>query len=572
MIDKRLFQLASGKPLVWMVALRLAQLAAGIVSWITIAQGLAVYFTQGNLPWLWQLVAIVILCWGIKALIQVRLEKQVHEASAELRLDLRERVLKKAVTLGDEAGQLPSTTLTQLAVDGIEQVEIYFSRFLPQLFYCLLASVLIFLVLLQFAWQPAVVLLVGIPLIPVVIMLVMRIAKKILSSYWGRYTNLGERFYESLRGFATIKAFGIEEQQEAGMVREAEDFRQITMRLLSMQLNSITIMDVISYGGAGLGIGVALQSWLTGGLSLGGMILFLFLSAEVFIPMRQLGSLFHVAMNGISACGRLFDYLDQAEPQSGGATLAGPVTEVVATELSFAYEEADELQGVSLALRQGTLTALVGQSGSGKSTLAKVLLGELSGYQGSLTWDGLELPTLATAERQRRAVLVNDHAYLYPTTIADNLRLARGTATDEELWEVLTAVSLAEEVRQMPLGLATPLQENGQNLSGGQRQRLLLAQGLLKDGDFYLLDEITSGVDHESEEQILAAIHALAQEKVVLFISHRLYNVLGADQVLVLAEGAIPQRGTPAELLEVEGFFKDYFQQEAAILGGADDE
>lgn len=572
MIDKRLFQLASGKPLVRIVALRLVQLAAGIVSWITIAQGLAVYFVEGTLPWLWQLVGIVAVCWMLKAALQLLLEKDIHEASAELRLDLREQVLQKAAALGDHKGQLSATTLTQLAVDGIQQVEIYFSRFLPQLFYCLLASLLIFLVLLQFAWQPAVVLLIGIPLIPVVIMLVMRIAKKILSSYWGRYTDLGARFYENLQGFGTIKAFGLETQKEAAMVREAEDFRQVTMRLLSMQLNSITVMDVISYGGAGLGIGVALQSWLSGRLSLAGMILFLFLSAEVFIPMRQLGSLFHVAMNGISACGRLFDYLELPEVSAGTQILAGPVEQVTARQLSFAYDEVAELQQVSLELRKGELTALVGKSGSGKSTLAKVLLGDLSGYQGSLMWDDRELTDLAEEQRRHSAVLVNNQAYLYPTTIAENLRLARPQATEEELRSALAAVSLAAEVQQMPAGLNTPLQENGSNLSGGQRQRLLLAQGLLKDGEFYLLDEITSGVDHESEEQILSAIQNLAQEKIVLFISHRLYNVLEAQQVVVLADGQIAQKGTPAELLATEGFFKEYFQQEATILGGGGDE
>lgn len=586
MIDKRLFEFTDKKPLILLVAFRLGQLCLSIGMWLLFAWGVS-GLLAGDLsqqgPWL---VAGGIFA-GVagKAALHYLMEQQLFDSSARLRLTLRQQVMEKAFRLGDSEGQLAPSVLSQLAVDGIEQVEIYYARFLPQLFYCLLASLVIFLTLLQFAWQPAVLLLAGIPLIPIVIMAVMKIAKKILSKYWGDYTNLGTRFYENLQGFRVLKAFDYDGIKEKEMVTEAEGFRKITMSLLSMQLNSITIMDLISYGGAGLGIGFALKAYGAAQTDLMGLLVFLFLSAEVFIPMRQLGSLFHVAMNGISAVSRLFEYLELPEQIYGSESLAEPLAEIRVEQLQFSYDgQQQALSGIDLTLKKGSFTAFVGSSGSGKSTLGRLLAGRFGTWRGNLLWNGRPLGDFTRETLREKAVIIDSHAYLYPTTIRENLLLglpetlrtaapsAQAAAQidlEARLWRALEQVSLAAEVKGLPQQLDTPLTENGGNLSGGQRQRLLVAQGLLREADFYLFDEITSGVDAVSEEQLLTTIRQLAKDKLVLFISHRLYNVLAADQVYVLNKGSLQEQGSPAELQASEGFFKDYFAKEQAVLGGA---
>lgn len=569
MIDKRLFQLVDKKPLLQLVALRLIHLLLSIGIWLSFAFGIAQLIQKQELAQPVLLGAGILLLLAGKTLLNYLMEKRVYDSSAQLRLNMREKVMAKAFRLGDTNGQLPASTLSQLAIDGIEQLEIYYARFLPQLFYCLFASLIIFCTLVFFAWQPAVILLIGIPLIPITIMLVMKIAKKILHRYWGKYTNLGTSFYENLQGFRVLKAFNFDGVKETEMVQEAEGFRKITMRLLSMQLNSITIMDLISYGGAGLGIGFALNAFIQGQTSLMGMLLFILLSAEVFIPMRQLGSLFHVAMNGISACGRLFDYLELPEVVYGTEQLSEALTTITSEGLSYGYEEAaTALQEIDLTLKRGQFTAFVGKSGSGKSTLAKILVGRFLDYQGNLQWNQANLHAFSRDTLRNKGVLVDSHAYLYPTTIKENLLLADTTATEEKLNQVLAQVGLLDEIIVMPHQMETALEENAGNLSGGQRQRLIVAQALLKNADFYVFDEITSGVDHKSEEQLLATVQELSKDKIVLFVSHRLYNTLEADQVYVLESGKIAAHGTPQQLLTDDGFFKEYFHSENELLRG----
>lgn len=569
MIDKRLFQLVDKKPLLQLVALRLIHLLLSIGIWLSFAFGIAQLIQKQELAQPVLLGAGILLLLAGKTLLNYLMEKRVYDSSAQLRLNMREKVMAKAFRLGDTNGQLPASTLSQLAIDGIEQLEIYYARFLPQLFYCVFASLIIFCTLVFFAWQPAVILLIGIPLIPITIMLVMKIAKKILHRYWGKYTNLGASFYENLQGFRVLKAFNFDGVKETEMVQEAEGFRKITMRLLSMQLNSITIMDLISYGGAGLGIGFALNAFIQGQTSLMGMLLFILLSAEVFIPMRQLGSLFHVAMNGISACGRLFDYLELPEVVYGTEQLSEALTTITSEGLSYGYEEAaTALQEIDLTLKRGQFTAFVGKSGSGKSTLAKILVGRFLDYQGNLQWNQANLHAFSRDTLRNKGVLVDSHAYLYPTTIKENLLLADTTATEEKLNQVLAQVGLLDEIIVMPHQMETALEENAGNLSGGQRQRLIVAQALLKNADFYVFDEITSGVDHKSEEQLLATVQELSKDKIVLFVSHRLYNTLEADQVYVLESGKIAAHGTPQQLLTDDGFFKEYFHSENELLRG----
>ncbi|EAE2394513.1 ABC transporter ATP-binding protein/permease [Listeria monocytogenes] len=569
MIDKRLFQLVEKKSLILLILFRVLGLGLMISLWFIFAQQLTQYLEGGSVDWL-RLVGIVLLVLVGKAILTKLAEKQIYQASAELRLSMRRAVMAKAFRLGNSEGQLPASTLTQLTVDGIEQLEIYYSRFLPQLFYCLIASLMIFGSLVGFAWQPAIVLLICMPMIPVVIMAVMKIAKRILSGYWSDYTNLGSKFHENLSGLSILKAYDQDKYKQEEIVSDAERFRKATMSLLSMQLNSITIMDIISYSGAALGIGVSLIMFTNGDISLIGMLMFLLLSAEFFIPMRQLGSLFHVAMNGISACSKLFAYLELKEQVYGEGELEKSLEKIEVRDLTFTYEKEKTaaLYEVSASFSKGSFSALVGKSGSGKSTFVRVLLNQLPGYQGEINWNDVPLSDLNGETIRKQGVLVDNHGYLYANSIQENLLIGNSHASETDLWNVLEQVSLADFVRNLPEQLNTLLEENGSNLSGGQRQRLLLARALLREAELYVFDEITSGVDLESEKIILGVLQKLAQEKIVLFISHRLYNVLAADQVLVFEAGKLVEVASPEQLQQESYYFKNYFLEEEALLKG----
>lgn len=569
MIDKRLFQLVEKKSLVLLILFRVLSLGLMIGLWLVFAQQLTHYLEGQNVDWLWLIGTVLVVLVG-KAILTKLAEKQIYQASAELRLSMRRAVMEKAFRLGNNEGQLPASTLTQLAVDGIEQLEIYYSRFLPQLFYCLIASLMIFGSLVGFAWQPAIVLLICMPMIPIVIMAVMKMAKRILSGYWSDYTNLGTKFHENLSGLSILKAYDQDKYKQEEIVSDAERFRKATMSLLSMQLNSITIMDIISYSGAALGIGMSLIMFTNGTISMTGMLMFLLLSAEFFIPMRQLGFLFHVAMNGISACSKLFAYLELKEQVYGSVELAKPLEKIEVHHLTYTYEggKAKALQDVSVHFNKGSFSALVGKSGSGKSTFVRVLLNQLPGYQGEIVWNDVPLASLSGEAIRKQAVLVDNHGYLYANSIRENLLIGNPAANDSDLWNVLEQVSLADFVRKLPEQLNENLEEDGSNLSGGQRQRLLLARALLRQAEVYVFDEITSGVDLESEKIILLVLQELAKEKIVLFISHRLYNVLGADQVLVFDAGKLLEVASPERLQQESNYFKNYFLEEEALLKG----
>ncbi|MBC1389461.1 ABC transporter ATP-binding protein/permease [Listeria welshimeri] len=569
MIDKRLFQLVEKKSLILLILFRVLGLGLMIGLWLVFAQQLTNYLEGQSVDWLWLAGTVLVVLVG-KIVLTKLAEKQIYQASAELRLSMRRAVMEKAFRLGNNSGQLPASKLTQLSVDGIEQLEIYYSRFLPQLFYCLIASLMIFGSLVGFAWQPATVLLICMPMIPIVIMAVMKIAKRILSGYWSDYTNLGTKFHENLNGLSILKAYDQDKYKQEEIVSDAERFRKATMSLLSMQLNSITIMDIISYSGAALGIGISLIMFTNGNISLTGMLMFLLLSAEFFIPMRQLGSLFHVAMNGISACSRLFAYIELPEQVWGSEKIDKPLEKITAQNITFTYEKgkAEALQGISANFSKGSFSALVGKSGSGKSTFARVLLNQLPNYQGSIVWNDLSLANLDGDTIRKQGILVDNHGYLYANSIQENLLIASPEASQADLWHVLEQVSLAEFVRKLPNQLEEALEENGSNLSGGQRQRLLLARALLQKAELYIFDEITSGVDLESEKIILGVLQELAKEKIVLFISHRLYNVLDADQVLVFEAGKLVEVASPEHLQQSSNYFKNYFLEEEALLKG----
>ena len=476
-------------------------------------------------------------------------------SSKAVKRTLRELIYRKLLRLGASYRQSASTAeVVQVAVEGVDQLETYFGAYLPQFFYAMLAPLTLFAYLCTVNVPSAVVLLVCVPLIPIAIAAVQTWAKKLLAKYWGQYTALGDTFLENLQGLTTLKIYQSDGFKQEEMNREAESFRRITMKVLTMQLNSITIMDLIAYGGAALGVVLSVTQYRAGRADLAGCLLIILLSADFFIPMRQLGSFFHIAMNGMAASEKIFRLLDLPDPERGTAPFPKDCS-ITCTSLGFAYEpDRPILHGIELAVPKGGFTAIVGESGCGKSTVAGLLMGRNRDYTGSIQIGGVELTDIAEANLMESITYISHQSYLFKGTVRENLQMGKPDATDDELWAALEKVKLDGFLRQEK-GLDTPLTEQGANLSGGQRQRLALARALLHDSPVYIFDEATSNIDVESENDIMEEIHRLAREKTVLLISHRLANVTEAKSIYVMEKGSIVERGTHQQLLEKRGAY-----------------
>ena len=485
-------------------------------------------------------------------------------SSKAVKKTLRAAIYEKLLRLGASySEQVKTSEVVQVTVEGVDQLETYFGAYLPQFFYAMLAPLTLFIVLCFVSIPAAAVLLICVPLIPVAIAAVQTWAKKLLSKYWGQYTALGDTFLENLQGLTTLKIYEADGFKNDEMNVEAEKFRKITMKVLTMQLNSITIMDLIAYGGAALGVIMAATQLRAGKIDLAGALLIILLAADFFIPMRQLGSFFHIAMNGMAASDKIFRLLDLPEPAQGG--LPCPEGNIVCRGLHFSYEpEREILHGVDLTIPQGRFVSLVGESGCGKSTVSALLMGRSKGYAGSLTIGGAELRDIDEASLMRHITYVSHQSYLFKGTVRDNLLMGRPVAGDDALWQALDQVNLADFLKGEK-GLDTPLTERGENLSGGQRQRLALARALLHDSPVYIFDEATSNIDVESENDIMAQIHALARHKTVLLISHRLANVTASDEIYVLERGHIVQHGTHAALLAQGGAYAALWSAQQAL-------
>lgn len=486
-------------------------------------------------------------------------------ASSAVKKTLREKIYGKLLRLGSSYQEKVNTSeVVQVAVEGVDQLETYFGSYLPQLFYAVLAPVTLFVVLAPVSLPAAVVLLVCVPLIPVAIVAVQRWAKKLLARYWGQYTALGDSFLENLQGLTTLKIYQADGFQQEEMNRQAEKFRKITMKVLTMQLNSITIMDLIAYGGAALGMILSVTQYRNGQVTLAECLLIIVLAADFFLPMRLLGSYFHIAMNGMAASEKIFRLLDLPEapmPEGDVPQEAG----FRCRDLRFSYQaDREVLHGINLDIPVGSFTAIVGESGCGKSTVASILMGRNRGYRGTVTVSDQELSHIREDHLLEHVTYVGHQSYLFQGTVRDNLRMGCPTADETQMWAVLERVKLADFLRGEK-GLDTPLLERAANLSGGQCQRLALARALLHDSPVYLFDEATSNIDIESENAILAEIQALAQTKTVLLISHRLANVTWADHIYVMEQGNVVEQGTHEKLCQAGGRYQQLWQAQMVL-------
>lgn len=487
-------------------------------------------------------------------------------AGAKVKTVLREKIYMKMLALGaGYKSQISTSEIVQISTEGAQQLEIYFGKYLPQLFYSLLAPVTLFIYLSHTSLKASLVLLVCVPLIPASIVAVQKFAKKLLNKYWGIYTNLGDSFLENLQGLTTLKIYKADEKKAAQMDDEAEKFRKITMKVLTMQLNSISVMDIVAYGGAAAGMFVTVREYLAGNISFAGAFTIILLASEFFIPLRLLGSFFHIAMNGMAASDKIFRLLDLPETKNGSEKIDAKDVSLSFKDVSFAYDkERPILTDISMEIPSGSFVSVVGESGCGKSTIAGIIMGRKKGAKGDITIGGKMLSEIDEADLMRHITLVNHESYLFKGTVEDNLKMGRLNASEDEMKQVLEKVNLWDFLSEQK-GLKTELTERGNNFSGGQRQRLAIARALLHNTPVYIFDEATSNIDAESEEIIMEVIKLLAKTKTVLLISHRLANVTQADKIYVLDKGRITESGKHEQLLAGDGLYAKLFKTQQAL-------
>lgn len=515
-----------------------------------------------------QVIIIIILIF-VKGYFGRQATMYSFKATKNIKGKLRVAVYKKILALNNHYSEVLSmASLTQLMSEGVEQLETYFGKYLPQFFYSMLAPITLFIVLCQVDFKAALVLFICVPLIPLSIVLVQKFAKRLLSKYWGLYGNLAERFLDNVSGLTTLKGYCGDASKHQEMNEEAQRFRSITMKVLVMQLNSISIMDLVAYGGAALGIIFSLLSYYDNKIDLGQTFMMIMLSAEFFIPLRLLGSFFHIAMNGNAASEKIFKLLDT--PVSDNKTLAlGKINEIELSNLTFAYKQDNVLENINLKINEPGIYGVVGSSGSGKSTIAKLLLGYFDHYQGSLTYNGLQVKEINHHDLMKQITLVEHNPYIFAGTVRSNLLDGNCYASDEQLMTVLEKVNLLNYFKELD-GLDSEIEERGNNLSGGQKQRLSIARALLHDSGVYIFDEATSNIDIESEEIIMQVIEAMKKDKIVILISHRLANVVNCKCNYVFSHGKLIGNGSHDQLMQENQEYHQLVktQQEIENYGG----
>lgn len=576
MIDKNLLRLLGDnkKYIFYTVGLMVLGLFAnvGITASICWAINLAIHYDEysgGATIFLWPAVCAVI-CIIVRYTASRLVGDLKDTLGRKAKKDLRERVYNKIVKLGVRSTDgMSMAGLTQVSMEGVEQLDLYYSSYIPQFFYAMLAPFILFGITVWIEWRVAVVLLCCVPLIPVSIIAVSKYAKKIFAKYWGKYTSMGDSFLDSVQGLKELKIFKADEAQHTKMNETSEDFRKITMKVLVMQLASTTIMDLVAYGGAGIGIAMAILSVIKWELAPIAALFLILVAVDFFLPLRAFGSAFHVAMNGASAGKKILSLLEQPDPVWGEETVTD--TEIKVENVTFSYDgKRDVLKNVSMTFPKTGMTAIVGESGCGKSTVVNMLFGAFRPKSGAVTVGGKELESLSRESYYSHLAVVSYNTYIFNETVRANFMLANKAVTDEEIYGALEKVNLADFIRENG-GLDKVITEDAANISGGQKQRLALAVNLVTHKDIYVFDEATSNIDIESEAIIMANIKALSREKAVIVISHRLANVTPADLIYYMESGELKESGTHRELMERNsGYAKLYTTQKNLEEGYAE--
>lgn len=515
---------------------------------------------------------IFIVVMAIRHIVMYKESVCSGESSKVVKSKLRHMIYEKLLKIGDKyQGKFSTSEILQVSAEGVEQLEIYFSKYLPQLFYSLLAPMTLFVLVSFMSLKTAFVLFICVPLIPISIIRIQKFAKKLLAKYWGSYVQLGDHFLDNMQGLTTLKVYQSDEFKNEEMNVDAENFRRITMKVLTMQLNSVTLMDLIAYGGSALGVVFASLEFAQGNIEFSQALAIILLSAEFFIPLRLLGSFFHIAMNGMAASEKMFRLIDMEEDSNVEKEYSNNVKEVSVDKntedktyisgenIEFGYEEGKNvIKGISFEIPKNSFVSIVGESGCGKSTLASILMGYNKINSGKLSIKNRNAEEISTDEKMKLMTMVSFQNYLFKGTVRENLLMGRDDIKDDKLLDALKSVNLYEFFSTLE-GLDTKIAEQASNLSGGQRQRLCIARALLHDSEIYIFDEATSNIDVESEEIIVDLIKKLKREKTVIQITHRLANVVESDEIYMMDSGNIIEKGTHSELMKIKGRYEKMY-------------
>ena len=567
MIDKKLLALLghNKKYIFYAVGLMIVGLFANLAITASICYAIqyaAEYTSSGSNAQGFILPAvIVIIAMAIRYITSRMIGDLKDTLGRNVKKDLRQKIYDKIIKLGVRTtDNMSMAGLTQLSMEGVEQLDLYYSAYIPQFFYAMIAPIILFIVTVRINWAVALVLLACVPLIPMSIIAVSRYAKKIFAKYWGKYTSMGDSFLDSVQGLKELKIFQADAAQNIKMNETSEEFRKITMKVLVMQLASTTIMDMVAYGGAGLGIALTIHAVVNGSLSAYAALFLILVAVDFFLPLRAFGSAFHIAMNGASAGNKILSLLAQPDPVWGNETVDG--TDITVKDVTFSYDgKRDVLKHASMNFGSTGMCAIVGESGSGKSTVVNLLLGAYHPQQGSILVGNKPLETLSRESYYSHISVVSYNTYIFNETIRQNFMLAKDNVTDEEIYSALKKVNLYDFIIDNG-GLDKVITEDAANISGGQKQRLALAINLVANKDIYIFDEATSNIDIDSEAIIMNNIKELSKEKSVIVISHRLANVIVADTIYFIEDGEVKEHGTHNELMNMhEGYAKLYTTQ-----------
>lgn len=484
----------------------------------------------------------------------------------EVKINLRREIYAKIIQMGPAyRNNISTAKAIQLGVENVEQLETYYGGYITQLYYSFAAAVTLFAAVAFYSLKVGIVLLLVSPIIPVMLTVMLKVVRKVQRKYWKSYSDVGTLFLDSLQGLTTLKLYRADEARSEEMDKKAETFRKDTMRVLKMQLNSINIVDWLCYGGAAAAVIIGLKEAALGNIGIFGCILIILLAAEFFVPMRQLTSLFHVAMGGVTAGEQILEFLESKVDKKSGKEDFPMGKDIEIRELDFSYGDSKKvLDKISLKIKNKGVVAFVGVSGCGKTTLASVLTGQNSVENNMIFFGNKDINEIDRRQLAKNVTRVGHDGHVFQGSVRFNLSIGKSDATDEEMIKTLKEVNLWEFLKQDE-GLDTEIRSGATNISGGQAQRLCLARALLYDSEVYIFDEAASNIDIESEEIILSTIKKIAETKTVIYISHRLKSIVEADKIYVMDKGQIREEGTHEELMSTNGIYSSLFIEQEEL-------